>query len=101
MTEWQDDIFQFTQKGFCKFKQNGQKRHENQICKDLEECRNKKCQERLPQICKYLIKYERCRNIEKSSYLHRKQLHAQDKLNEIMAFSLTTQIREMTNLKKK
>ena len=99
MTEQQDNICKFNQRGFCKFKESCLKRHENKVCKDLNECRNKKCQERHPQICKYFDKDKKCRHKEKCAYFHREETDAQQKLNEILAYALATQIKEVADMR--
>ena len=101
MTDQQDDICKHNQRGFCKFKESCHKRHENQVCKDLNECRNKKCQQRHPQTCKYFVKDKRCRYQEKCAYFHREEPDAQQKLNEILATALATQIKEVADMRNK
>ena len=98
MAEENDDLCRFYQKGFCKFRQHCHKRHKSQICKDLNECRNKKCQERHPQVCKYFAKDQKCRYSEKCAYLHTENLNAQDKLNAILGQALTEQIKITSDL---
>ena len=99
MTEQQDAICKFYQRGFCKFRESCHRRHENIVCKDLNECRNQKCQQRHPQFCKYFEKDKKCKYQEKCAYFHREETDAQQKLNEILANALATQIKEVADMR--
>ena len=67
----------------------------------LNLCRNLKCQQRHFQICKYFEKDNNCKYQEKCAYFHREENDAQQKLNEILACALATQIKEVADMRNK
>ena len=102
MTEQQDAIREFNQKCICKFKESCHKRHGNKLCKDLNEWKNQKCQQRHPQICKFFEKYKKkCKYQENCAYFYREETYAQQKLNELLAHALATKIEEVVDMRNK
>ena len=104
MSQEQVSICKFNQSGFCKFKQFCKKEHVNEICESQSECKREICTKRHPKICRNFMKDGSCRHDNKCAYLHTekiKQSDAQQKLNEILAMALATQIKEMSEMRNK
>ena len=95
MSQEQVTICKFDQSGFCKFKHLCKKEHVNEICENHSECKNEVCTKRHPKICRHFNKNGSCRHSDQCAYVHTvKQSDAQQKLYEILATALATQIKE-------
>ena len=60
--------------GFFKYKEKCNKRHLDEECKDLGNCRSKKtCDKRHPKLCRRYILEGRCSYSERCDYLHKEK----------------------------
>ena len=102
MSQEQVTICKFNQTGFCKFKQFCKKEHVNEMCESQSESKTEMCTKRHPKICRNFIKDGECGHGNKCAYMRTekiKQLDAQQKLNEILAMALATQIKEIADMR--
>ena len=81
MAEDQCNIWKFNQTSFRKFGQHCAKRHEDQICENLNQCTEEKCLKRHPKICKHYSKNGKCWYKEGCAYLHKDSVGTQGNLN--------------------
>ena len=65
----EEELCQHHQRGFCKFRGECKKYHENEICKG-KSCSSKECRKRHPKVCKYYSRDEICHFKEDCSYKH-------------------------------
>ena len=55
-----ENICQFNKFGFCKFKNNCFRKHENRKC-DNEYCEIRECPLRHPSKCRYFVEFNNCK----------------------------------------
>ena len=102
MSQERGTICKFNQTGFCKFKQLCKKEHVKEICQNQSDCKNEMCTLRHPKICRHFSRDGSCRHHNRCAYMHTekiKESDAQQKLNEILAMALTTQIKELAEMR--
>ena len=102
MSQEQVMICKFNQTGFCKFKQLCKKEHVNEIYENTEKCENEMCTRRHPRICRHFNKDGSCPHNYQCAYMHTekvKQSDEQQKPNDILAVALTTQIKELADMR--
>ena len=76
--------------GFCKYKEKCIKRHLDEECKDLGNCRAKKtCDKRHPKLCRRYVLEGSCSYNERCDYLHKEKeispadLKLKERINEL------------------
>ena len=82
---------------FCKFGEDCQRNHNNQICVNISNCRNNKCFKRHPKECKNFNIDGKCRLKERCAYQHVKQLSNND-IYELVGKVLARNIKEIADL---
>ena len=60
----------YNQRGFCKFREQCNMKHENEICENRNECTNQSCRKRHPRECRYFVQFGRCKLGEVCAYSH-------------------------------
>ena len=93
-------ICKFNQTGFCKFKEHCRKKHENEICENINECTKQKCTKRHPKVCKNYTKYNKCRFNDVCAYYHEKEGNIQEELNEQFKLAMLKHERDIQELNK-
>ena len=81
MAEQQMDLCKHNQTGFCKFQNKCQKRHENTVCENTENCTEESCIKRHPKVCRNFNNNGTCRHKDQCAYKHI-QHEKQTELNE-------------------
>ena len=94
-----EDLCRYNQTGFCKFKKECTKRHEDQICQIEPQCTDKSCSKRHPKTCRNFSQKGECRHNEKCAYSHKQQENVQLKFNEIMLFLISRNQQDIVALK--
>ena len=56
MAEESNKICKFNQTGFCKFRVHCEKKHEDQVCDEINDCKNVNCEKRHPEMCRNYLK---------------------------------------------
>ena len=82
MSQKQVLICKFNQTGFCKFKEHCKKEHNNEVCGNLNECKDEKFTKRHPNICKNFTEDKNCRHKDRCAYLHTEKVNYQTTINE-------------------
>ena len=77
------DLCKHNQTGFCKFRNKCQKRHENTVCENTENCSEERCTKRHPKVCRDFNNNKNCRHKDKCAYKHI-QHEKQTELNELI-----------------
>ena len=85
MSESVDDkgICKYNQTGFCKFRANCKKVHNNEVCNDESDCRSETCTKRHPKVCKNFKHQGYCRHKDQCSYRHIEHINV-EKLKDIL-----------------
>ena len=85
MSESVDDegICKYNQTGFCKFRENCKKLHNNEVCNDKSDCRSETCTKRHPKVCKNFKHQGYCRHKDQCSYQHIEHING-EKLKDIL-----------------
>lgn len=84
----EDKICQYNQSGFCKFKNSCKRKHDDEICSNVHECRVKTCTKRHPKKCKRFEENGKCFYKDDCAYLHREGAMNQDKLMEMIGLCM-------------
>ena len=79
-----DTLCKHNQSGFCKYKLECRKRHENKLCSEASTCTSKECQYRHPKVCRNYNGEGKCRFRESCSYKHEKEFNKDLKGKEVM-----------------
>ena len=95
----ENPICKFYQTGFCKFRQNCQKKHDIDICKNIEDCNDIECIKRHPKTCKNFKENGKCRFNSECAYLHKEDPNSQSRLNEIISHCMIKHEQEISDLK--
>ena len=69
-----EETCKYNQTGFCKFRQNCQKRHEQTICQENHDYKSMGCSLRHPKVCKSYEKEGTCRFKDECAYKHQNNL---------------------------
>ena len=94
----QDEIFKYNQTGFCKFKEDCRKTHNNIMCENSEVCMGETCSKRHPKDCKNFSKSGSCRHKEKCAYKHTQPINYQAKLDEAMLMRILGHQQKISDL---
>ena len=74
----------YNQSGFCKFRKDCRKRHEDEICTNVVGCVIESCTKRHPKECKQYKDNGKCYFGERCAYQHREDQLNQNSLNEMI-----------------
>ena len=77
----EQEVCKYHQRGYCKFRSECQKYHENEIWKD-QSCSSQACRRRHPRLCKYFCENMRCKFGKDCSYVHRENVN-KGEINEL------------------
>ena len=64
------EICKFNQFGFCKFRGKCFNKHENEICRNRNECTDSNCNKRHPKKCRYFLQFGYCKFKDTCAYSH-------------------------------
>ena len=78
-----EEVCKHNQSGYCKYKLNCQKQHENKLCPEEQSYNFKVCLLRHPKTSKYFFREGICRFGEGCSYSHKKVLNQDPKIEVI------------------
>ena len=67
-------ICKYNQSGFCKFRENCLRIHNNEVCNNISDCKSENCTKRHPKVCNNFKKHGYCRHKEQCSYQHIQQI---------------------------
>ena len=96
----EDTICKYNQSGFCKFRKTCDKRHDNEICNNITNCKETQCTKRHPKKCKRFNENGKCFYKEECAYLHDDVTSNQNKLNEMMSLCVIKHENEIKELTK-
>ena len=91
------NICKYNQTGFCKFREQCKKPHDNQACENTD-CRKENCTRRHPKVCKHFDTKGKCRYKEGCAYQHVEKVNI-EKLFEIVSQVTITNLKEIGDLK--
>ena len=92
-----ENICKYNQNGFCKFGEDCQRNHNNQICENISNCRDNECFKMHPKECKNFNIDGKCRHKERCAYQHVKQL-SNNNIIELVGKVLARNIKEIADL---
>ena len=72
-------ICKYYQTGYCKFQSSCKNQHVDTVCVNIN-CNDSSCQLRHPQVCKFSLRYGRCKFGNNCAYLHLNILEFKQKL---------------------
>ena len=96
----QDEICKYNKTGFCKFKEDCRKTHNNIMYENPEVCMGETCTKRHPKDCTNFSKSGSCRPKEKCAYKHTQPIIYQAKLDEAMLMMILGHQQKISDLTK-
>ena len=99
-TTMEDTICKYNQSGFCKFQNNCDKKHDNEICANITICKETQCTKGHPKKCIRFNENGKCFYKEECAYLHDDGASNQSKLNEMMSLCVIKHENEIKELAK-
>ena len=91
-------ICKYNQTGFCKFRENCPKVHNNEVCNNKSDCRSVTCTKRHSKVCKNFKDHGYCRHKEQCSYQHIEQIDGV-KLKDMLLQIHAKHVEETNNLR--
>ena len=79
-----EEVCNHNQSGYCKYKLNCKKQHENELCPEEQNCNSKECLLRYPKTCKYFFREGVCRFGNGCSYTHKKVSNQDPKIKDMI-----------------
>ena len=77
----------YNQRGYCKFKQNCRKAHENKTCTEDSNCKQKDCPYRHPKLCRNFSEERYCRFGDDCAYKHKEEVNLSQHTESMMKHS--------------
>ena len=77
-------VCKYNQGGYCRYKLNCRKRHEDKTCPEADNCRSKECLYRHPKLCRNYSTEGSCKFGEDCAYKHKTQSDMSSHMKEVI-----------------
>ena len=75
-------VCRYHQNGFCKYRQQCQNKHVDELCQFKLSCPNKECEKRHPRLCRSFEEFRNCKFV-KCAYAHSQDCGNDNKINDL------------------